>query len=125
MKKNSISDAELEVMEVLWQSAIPMSAYEIRQRLNERNQWERTTVLTLIRRMVDKRIISQEKREVYYYAPLIKREEFQKEETRNFIKKIYKGNSKELVAALFQDQELSRKDVEELKIFFNGNGAKD
>lgn len=119
IKKSSISDAELEILNVLWQSKVPLSAYDIRSRLNETRRWERTTVLTLIRRLVDKGIMNQEKRDVYYYSPNIAREDYRKEETKNFITRLYQGNSKDLVAALFQDDNLTQEDIEELRVYFN------
>lgn len=119
IKKSSISDAELEILNVLWQSKVPLSAYDIRSRLNETRRWERTTVLTLIRRLVDKGIMNQEKRDVYYYSPNIAREDYRKEETQNFITRLYQGNSKDLVAALFQDDNLTQEDIEELRVYFN------
>lgn len=118
-KKNSISDAELEVAEILWQADSPLSAFEIRNRLNKTKQWERTTVLTLIRRLVDKQIIAQEKKDVYYYSPILEKEDYIQEETKQFINRLYKGNTKNLVAALFQDKNLTEKDINELKEYFN------
>ena len=72
-KKNAVSDAELEILEVLWEAGEALNANEIRTKLNERKNWERTTVLTLIRRLLDKEILLQEKTEVYYYCPVHKR----------------------------------------------------
>ena len=66
MIDKKISDAELEILEVLWAAGEALSANDIRTRLNQKKDWERTTVLTLIRRLLDKGVISQEKREVYY-----------------------------------------------------------
>ena len=73
MKDTRISDAELEILEVLWTAGEALNANEIRARLNEKKDWERTTVLTLIRRLLDKGVITQEKQEVYYYSPLVER----------------------------------------------------
>lgn len=116
-----ISDAELEVIDILWQAQKPLSAYEIRTALNKTKDWERTTVLTLIRRLVEKNIITQTKKEVYYYTPNISREDYQKEETKNFIRRIYKGKTKDLVAALVQDSSLTKEDLTELRNFFHSD----
>ena len=69
-KKHMVSDAELEILEVLWKAGRALNASEIRVRLEEKKNWERTTVLTLIRRLLDKGIIIQEKQDVYYYHPI-------------------------------------------------------
>ena len=120
-KKAVVSDAELEILEVLWSADRALNASEIRGRLNESRNWERTTVLTLINRLLKKDVIRQEKREVYYYAPCIRREEYVKEETKNFIEKFFQGSSKSLAAALLDSEALTKEDIEELRDYFNQN----
>ena len=118
MKDTRISDAELEILEVLWAAGEALNANEIRARLNEKKDWERTTVLTLIRRLLDKGVITQEKQDVYYYSPLVKRSVYVKVETKSFLNKFFKGNAKNLAAALIEDEDLSRDDIEELRAYF-------
>ncbi|GFI48168.1 penicillinase repressor [Lachnospiraceae bacterium] len=122
-RKAAVSDAELEILEVLWSAEGALNAGEIRARLGEdkSKRWERTTVLTLIQRLLKKKAISQEKREVYYYAPCIRREEYVKEETRQFVDKFFKGSSRNLAAALVNSEALSKEDIDELRNYFNEN----
>lgn len=120
-KKVTVSDAELEILEVLWSADRAMNAAEIRSTLNKSKNWERTTVLTLIQRLVKKDVVKQEKREVYYYLPLIRREEYVREETRNFVEKFFKGRSRNLAAALVNSDALTKEDIEELRNYFNRN----
>ncbi len=79
----TVSDSELEILEVLWTSDCALNAAEIRNILNEHKNWERTTILTLINRLVKKGAIAQEKREVYYYTPCIRRETYVRAETKS------------------------------------------
>ncbi len=118
MKDTRISDAELEILEALWTAGEALNANEIRMCLNQKKDWERTTVLTLIRRLLDKGVIAQEKREVYYYSPLVDRNDYVKEETKSFLDKFFKGSAKNLAAALIEDENLSRDDIEELRTYF-------
>ena len=120
-KKITVSDAELEILEVLWSAREPLNANEIRARLGGSKSWERTTVLTLIQRLMKKNVISQEKREVYYYAPCIRREEYVREETKNFVDKFFKGSSRNLAAALVNSNALTEDDIKELRDYFNQN----
>lgn len=120
-KKATVSDAELEILEVLWAADRALNASEIRQQLGLSKNWERTTVLTLMQRLLKKNVIRQEKREVYYYAPCIKREEYVREETKNFVDKFFKGSSRNLAAALVNSEALTKKDIEELRDYFNQN----
>lgn len=119
-RKAAISDAELEILEILWAGGRAMNANEIRGILNQSKDWERTTVLTFINRLLKKGVISQEKREVYYYAPCIEREEYVKEETKNFLNKMFRGSSKNLVAALVNSEALTKKILKNCE-YFNEN----
>ena len=92
-KKTTVSDAELEILEVLWEAGKALNASEIRSLLEKNKKWERTTVLTLIQRLVKKGMLAQEKREVYYYLPNVDRKDYVKEETRNFVNKFFKGKA--------------------------------
>ncbi len=120
-KKITVSDAELEILEVLWSAGDSLNANEIRTRLGQNKNWERTTVLTLIKRLLKKNVISQEKREVYYYAPCIGREEYVREETKSFVDKFFKGSSRNLAAALVNSTALTEEDIKELRDYFNQN----
>ena len=120
-QKITVSDSELEILEVLWAADTALNAGEIRNVLNEHKSWERTTILTLIQRLVKKGAVAQEKREVYYYSPCIMREEYVMAETKSFVDKFFKGNSKNLAAALVDSDALTKKDIEELRDYFNTN----
>lgn len=125
-QKITVSDSELEILEVLWAADTALNANEIRCALNNHKSWERTTVLTLIQRLVKKGAVAQEKRalnnrEIYYYVPCIAREEYVRAETKNFVEKFFKGRSKNLAAALVDSDALTKKDIEELRDYFNQN----
>ena len=114
----TVSDSELEILEVLWASDCALNAAEIRNILNEHKNWERTTILTLINRLVKKGAIAQEKREVYYYTPCIRRETDVRAETKSFVDKSFKGRTKSLAAALVDSDALTKEDIEELRDYF-------
>ncbi len=114
----TVSDSELEILEVLWASDCALNAAEIRNILNEHKNWERTTILTLINRLVKKGAIAQEKREVYYYTPCIRRETYVRAETKSFVDKFFKGRTKSLATALVDSDALTKEDIEELRDYF-------
>ena len=118
-----ISDSELAVMQVLWAAEGELSLTELRRRVQEHTPWESTTVKTLVQRLTAKGVLRQEKREVYYYSPLISEEEYNAYANASFIKRVYHGSARNLVAALLQSSELSEKDVTELRALFRVEGS--
>jgi len=123
-KENKISEAELEVMKVLWEAERPVSSGTISKKLQERMGWDRSTVRTLIKRLHEKKAILQEKQDVYFYLPAVSEAEYLESQTKSFIKKLYGGSVKNLVASLVQNYDLSMEDIEEIKEFIKAEGAK-
>lgn len=113
-----ISDSELEVMKLLWKAGEPVTSTVIREELQRSMGWEATTIKTLISRLVHKEVVSQEKRKVFYYCPLISEKEYNNWATSRLINKLYKGSAAALVAALVDSQGLSEGDINELRELF-------
>jgi BlaI family penicillinase repressor len=121
-KADRISDAELEVMKILWERKQPLSTNIIYQQLKGEKGWDRSTVRTLIKRLHEKEAIIQQKRDVYCYTPSITEAEYLKAQTISFIKRLYGGSVKNLVASLVQNENLSQEDIEKLKEFIKSEG---
>ena len=113
-----ISDAELEVMKLLWQAEDALPVTEIRETLQRTKGWEATTVKTLVSRLVSKGAVCQEKRNVYYYSPLITEREYNAWATDSLIRRLYNGSARDLVAALVHSDGLTREDIDELRKMF-------
>lgn len=110
-----IQDAELEVMKALWSLPQPAPLSELRRILSARCGWEDSTVKTLLRRLCEKGAVEAEKREVFYYRPILTRQEYQAWSTSSLIDKVYRGSAKDLVAALVERSQLSAQDLEDLR----------
>ena len=63
--------------------------------------------------------MGQEKREVYYYRPLVSEGEFGRYRTQKLIDKLYAGSARALVASLVEHDQLKGEDVAELRAMFD------
>ena len=115
---SKITDSELEVMKLLWcaKDALPVTA--IREQLQESKGWEPATIKTLISRLVSKGAVRQEKRNVYYYSPVITEKEYSSWATKDLITRIFNGKARDLVASLVNSDGLSQEDLAELRDMF-------
>ena len=113
-----ITDSELEVLKVLWasDSALPLSV--IRSSLQAAMKWEAATIKTLLARLVAKSAVLQEKREVFYYSPLVTEEAYNAWAATRLINRLYKGRASNLVAALLNTDGISKDDIAELRQMF-------
>lgn len=109
-----LTPAEWNLMECLWEKS-PRTGREAVEDLQARVGWNRSTTLTMLRRMTDKGILSCEKQEgVMVYAPRIRREDAAIRETESFLDRVYKGSVSLMMSALTKKQELSREEIDQL-----------
>ncbi len=110
-----ISESEWQVMCVLWSSS-PLAANEIFEHLAGTTKWKPKTVKTLIDRLTRKGAVRFEKEgRRYKYYPAVCRDECVATERRSFVRRVYGGITKPMLAAFLEDAELSAKDIAELK----------
>lgn len=115
---SKITDAELEIMQVVWDCDNPISFRDICETLQNRSK--KVTIQTLISRLVDKGALKQEKHDVYYYSALGTRQEYEQAKTEELINKVYRGDVKKLFAALMDSEPLSKEDMVALRKFWQG-----
>lgn len=114
-----ITKAEMEIMEVIWKSGRRMTTKEIMEELPDKKT---TTILTLAGRLIDKGALQSEKlgrSHAHEYWAAISEEDYRKMQTKNFVLSIHRGSAKSLISSLFQDENLTKKDIEELRAFIN------
>ena len=117
-KSVKISDAELEVMKILWREEQAVSFSDIRAELGDRMGWEKSTIATLLRRLQKKNAVSVQEKEMHYYVPNIAKEDYVTLKKRSLIDELYDGSTKNFVASLSRSGELTEADIEELKMYF-------
>lgn len=113
--KSKITDAEVEVMEALWAAGGPLTLAQIKAALAEKNG---DTTKTLLRRLCRKGAVEQQKREVYYYRPLVAREELGRCRVQRLIDRLYAGSAKAMIAAMVEQKQLAPGEVAELRELF-------
>ena len=116
MKKvPKISESEWEVIRILW-AKNPLTANEVVDRLSGKTKWKPKTVKTLIDRLVKKGAVRFEKEgRRYKYYPAIGRDECIATERQSFLRRVYGGTMKPMLAAFLEDAELSEDEIAELK----------
>ena len=115
---SKITDSELEVMKLLWRAKDALPVTVIREQLQKSKGWEPATIKTLISRLVSKGAVRQEKRNVFYYSPVITEKEYSSWATKDLITRIYNGKARDLIASLVNSDGLSQDDIAELRDMF-------
>lgn len=111
----AISEAESRVMEILWHQS-PQTSEEIVAILAEPTGWHEKTIRTLINRLLGKGAIDAEKDgRRYLYSPRLQRADWQQQESRSLLDRVFGGKVAPLLAHFSQHEELTAKDLAELR----------
>ena len=106
-----ISDAELEIMEVLWEAAQPLTATDVAERIGGRG-WSLATVKTMLSRLSAKGAIAySEEGRRYLYSAAIARNSYVGRESRRFVDQLFGGRLSPLVARLAEEDALDEEDI--------------
>lgn len=110
-----ISEAEFEVMKVVWKSA-PINTNEITGQLLKTTSWSAKTIQTLIKRLVTKGALTYEKQgRVFVYTPLVKEDEYINQESNTFLKRFYDGDISAMLSAYLENNQLSETEIRHLR----------
>jgi len=115
---SKITDSEVEVIRVLWEAGCELPLAEIRKVLEEKSDWDTSTIKTLLRRLCNKGVVLATKKEVFYYKPLVSEEKYTEYTTQSLIDRLYSGSAKNLVASLLGNKKLNENDIVELRTLF-------
>ncbi|SMF84959.1 BlaI family transcriptional regulator, penicillinase repressor [Paenibacillus uliginis N3/975] len=117
-----ITDAELEIMRVLWANPNCPSSEVVKQ-MTDLMGWSPNTTRTLLSRLVQKEAagakLEKGSKRIQLFYPIISEQEYLRSETKSFIKKLYGGALKPMLANFLQDKKLNAQEIEDLKALFD------
>ena len=110
-----ISEAEFEVMKIVWKHA-PISTNEITEKLLQTTTWSPKTIQTLIKRLVNKGALSYEKQSrVFVYTPLVEENEYIDQKSNSFLERYYNGDITAMLSAYIENDKLSESEIDTLR----------
>lgn len=115
MKLPNITDAEWQVMRILW-AEHPLTAKAVHERLGRSVGWTALTVKTLINRLYEKGALSRVKvSRAFEFSPKLAESDCIRAENRSFLQRVYGGAVKPMLTTLLQEEHLSPEDIAELR----------
>jgi BlaI family penicillinase repressor len=115
MAKVTISDAEWQVMNVVW-DAQPITSQEIVAQLEGEAQWAPATVKTMLHRLVKKNVLTYELAgNRYVYRSRVRRASCVQQAGRSFLNRVFGGQSASLLAHFLNSSKLSPEEILQLR----------
>lgn len=110
-----ISEAEYEVMKIVWKYA-PINTNEITEKLLKTSSWSPKTIQTLIKRLVNKGVLTYEKdSRVFVYTPLVQESDYIDQESKSFLNRFYGGNITAMLSSFIENDKLSETEIKSLR----------
>lgn len=110
-----LPESELEIMQIIWHEAAPVSRMTIESVLHRTHPLAPTTILTLLTRLCDKGFLSLRKEgRTNLYEPLITEKEYLAVESRSFLDRLFHGSVAGFATALC-DSGVKKEELEELR----------
>ncbi len=110
-----ISDAEWQVMKIIWMQGEQTSTDLIKV-LEKRFSWSKSTIQTLLARLVEKECLTREKQgKSFIYSALLTQEDSKKLLVQDIKDKVCSRRMKQLLADLIMECDFTLADLEDLE----------
>jgi len=119
-KFQKMSESEQEIMRFIWAAGDSVSSAAILEDLKTINKdWKPNTVLTFLARLIEKGILTSVRHgRTNEYIPLVTESEYKQFETRSFLNAVHDGSVKNLITALYERNDLTADEIEDLRKWF-------
>ncbi len=115
-----LGEAELEIMQVLWDSEPPVTSNYILKELQDRRKWQLSTLMTSLTRLSDKGFVNCDRSTgSNLYTPAISENDYKAGASKHFLEKLYNNSIQNMVATLYNSKAIKPSDVEELRAFLD------
>jgi BlaI family transcriptional regulator, penicillinase repressor len=109
------TDGELEILKLLWSEG-SSELGQITAALNEERKVATTTVATMLKVMLDKRLVTRKRGDRgYQWSAKVSRENAEAGLTGKLVDRLFDGSARRLVAHLIEDGQLTAADRREIQ----------
>lgn len=118
--RKKLGEAELEIMQVVWDSGTPVTSSYILKELQGLRKWQLSTLMTSLARLADKGFIHCDRSSgSNLYSSLISEDEYKTGASKHFLEKLYNNSIQNMIATLYSSREIKNSDLEELREFLD------
>jgi BlaI family penicillinase repressor len=119
-KVPQISDAEWEVMKLVWGRG-PLVAADVVESLAAQNRWSPRTVKSLLNRLVKKGALGyQVVGRHYVYRAQVTRDACVRRESSSFLSRVFNGSAAPALVHFLEHEDLSPEEIERLRRILDG-----
>lgn len=116
----NLGEAELEIMQVIWKAAVPVTSNFILKELQGSRTWRLSTLMTSLSRLSEKGFVFCDRSTgSNLYTALIPENDYKTKESKHFLEKLYNNSIQNMIATLYSNKEIKHSDMEKLRRFLD------
>ena len=116
MIDKKLGDAEVEIMQILWDAKEPLTSKYIQEQLRDSRDWKLSTVMSVLARLVEKKFVYCDRTtRTNYYTPCVTEHEYKNFESKHVLNRLFGNSVSRMVANLYAEHDLTKEDIQELK----------
>jgi predicted transcriptional regulator len=119
-----LANAELSVMDLLWQNNDRMTARQIREQLYpDATKAQHGTVQRLLQRLEDKGYVERDRSiAVHFFSAAISRQTYAGQQLESLADKLTAGSFAPLITHLVEEKKISRDEIRRIRAILDGQG---
>jgi len=114
-----LSEAEVEIMSIMWKNRWPLTSTFIMEHLTSRT-WALSTVMTALAKLCEKGFVFCDRStRTNFYTAIISEEEYRSRESMEFLRTMHQSSISKMVTALNSTGEITEDEIEKLREILN------
>ncbi len=115
-----LGEAELEIMQVIWDSTAPVTSNYILKELQGRRKWQLSTLMTSLSRLANKGfIICDRSSGTNLYSQVVSESDYKTNAGKHFLEQLYNNSIQNMVATLYSSKMIKEADLAELRSYLD------
>ena len=115
-----LGEAELEIMQVIWDSTAPVTSNYILKELQGRRKWQLSTLMTSLSRLANKGfIICDRSSGTNLYSQVVSESDYKTNAGKHFLEQLYNNSIQNMVATLYSSKMIKEADIAELRSYLD------
>lgn len=112
-EKISVTESELKILELLWKKGA-RTVRQIQEELEAETGWSKHTVISLLKRMIQKNTAVELGRSPLLYVSAVSRESVVKQQSRSLAGRLFGGSMTRMLSTLVAQEDLTDQEIDDL-----------
>ncbi len=122
MKQSPLANAELAIMDLLWENNAPITARQIREQLYpDPSKPQHGTVQRLLQRLEDKGYVERDRSlSIHLFSAAVSRQTYAGQQLESLADKLTEGSFAPLITHLVEKKKISRAEIKRIRAILDG-----